>query len=800
MRSLLSAISLALACAALLGCGEDTSPVGQSYDVTIRRTTYGIPHIQANDLASLGYGVGYAAGQDYGCYLADQIVKVRSQRAATFGRGDMDANVDSDFAYLQLGVHAKAEAELSQQPKDVQDLIQGYVDGYDRWLADTGVDNLPEPCKGAAWVTPITAVDLQAYALDLALRGSSVAFLSYLSNAAPPNATKQKSAPRSDRFGVDLSRWNFESNGWGIGAEKSASGGGILLANPHFQWEGEIHWHEAHLTIPGQLDVYGVSILGSPVIQIGFNQHVAWTHTVTPSQHMTLYRLALDPNDPTSYLVDGEKHAMTSQDFTIQVQESDGSMSSETRTMWRSDYGSMVAGPGVDWTKTTAYSVRDANEDDERIIEQWYRIDQAASVAEIATALADVHADPWVYTIAADDGGDALLIDAARVPNVSKATEDAFAKAVASDPITKVLAENGVSLLDGSTSRDAWIPSSEPGADGLVPVASAPQLTRRDFVMNANDAPWATNPAQPITGYSFLYGGVFTPLIPRSRMNLEMLTERGKFTPGDVEDDFWSERAIVAEQLLADVVARCQGAPPVNVSGKTIDVGPACDALAGWDGRYDLDRRGAVVWRELLGQLQFSDVEDKGALYANAFDPKEPIHTPSGLVAKPESGQDPILVLLAKGVMDLEAAGFSVDSTLGELQFTMKQSDRIPIPGGQDLEGAMNVVSYYGKGNLDTSLLPEPKLGALVDANTDLTKDGYLCDKGSSFVMVADMESSGPKVRAILSTSESRDPSSPHYEDQTKLFATKTLREVLFDEASIEADPNLESKELMAPR
>src|SRR5581483_8169991 len=127
---------------------------------------------------------------------------------------------------------------------------------------------------------------------------------------------------------------------------------GVVLANPHFQWEGEIHRREAHLTIPGQPDVYGVSILGSPVIQIGFNQHVAWTHTVTPSQHMTLYRLALDPNDPTSYLVDGEKHAMTSQDFTIQAKESDGSMSSETRTMWRSDYGSMVAGPGVDWTKT----------------------------------------------------------------------------------------------------------------------------------------------------------------------------------------------------------------------------------------------------------------------------------------------------------------------------------------------------------------------------------------------------------------------------------------------------------------
>src|SRR5207237_626274 len=125
----------------------------------------------------------------------------------------------------------------------------------------TGKGNLPAPCTGAAWVEPITAVDLQAYALDLALRGSSVAFLSYVSNAAPPNQ-KKRPRPRDHEVGFVLAHPGFGSNGWGIGTDKSPTGGGILLANPHFQWEGEVHWHEAHLTIPGQLDVYGVSILG----------------------------------------------------------------------------------------------------------------------------------------------------------------------------------------------------------------------------------------------------------------------------------------------------------------------------------------------------------------------------------------------------------------------------------------------------------------------------------------------------------------------------------------------------------
>ena len=80
MRSLAVASLLGLT---LAGC-TSTEPNGTSpppYDVTIRRTSYGIPHISAADLGSLAYGVGYAAAQDYGCYLADQMVKIKSLRA-----------------------------------------------------------------------------------------------------------------------------------------------------------------------------------------------------------------------------------------------------------------------------------------------------------------------------------------------------------------------------------------------------------------------------------------------------------------------------------------------------------------------------------------------------------------------------------------------------------------------------------------------------------------------------------------------------------------------------------------------
>ncbi len=41
------------------------------------------------------------------------------------------------------------------------------------------------------------------------------------------------------------------SNGWALGGDVTASGGGIVFANPHFPWAGEARFWECHLTVPG---------------------------------------------------------------------------------------------------------------------------------------------------------------------------------------------------------------------------------------------------------------------------------------------------------------------------------------------------------------------------------------------------------------------------------------------------------------------------------------------------------------------------------------------------------------------
>lgn len=113
----------------------------------------------------------------------------------------------------------------------------------------------------------------------------------------------------------------------------------------------------------------------------------------------------------------------------------------------------------------------------------------------------------------------------------------------------------------------------------------------------------------------------------------------------------------------------------------TVDVSDACAALAEWDGVYDLDRSGPLVWREMLSQ-----VDDLTTLWARPFDPADPIDTPSGLVDPPAGSPDPVLVALACAVQVLDAGGLEPDAPLGEVQFALRNVKRVPIHGGLDLE------------------------------------------------------------------------------------------------------------------
>ncbi len=760
-----------------------TATAAPGYSAQITRTEYGIPHIVADDWGGLGFGQGYAFAQDRACTLLDQIIKVRGERAKWFGPGDNDANIDSDFAYRHLHLWDDADERFGHQSERVTDMVTGYVAGFNAALEAEGPHGW---CEGEDWVLPITTTDLYANLNDITLFASAGNLIGPIATARPPAGTPPTQPADTTLPDTTLpdttlpdTTTSLGSNGWSIGAAGSESGGGMLIANPHFPWEGEKRLWESQLTLTsGELNVYGVGLTGVPGVLIGFNDQVAWTHTVSAGYRMTLYELSLVQGDPTSYLYGTDTKAMIAEDIVIDVRRADGRFEKQTRTMYASHYGPMLNLP-FGWTDATAYTMRDANIDNTDILEQFLGMGAATGMDEFIDAHRTVNGIPWVNTIATSADGRAWYADTAATPNLSPEAITAWQAEVFSGGLAKTVLDNGAILLDGSDPINEWV--DDPGATrpGILPFDQQPQLERNDYVFNSNDSHWLANPAQLLTGYSPLTGAEGVPQSSRTRENAILLADSslrgddGKFSFEELQAAWFSNRALHADLLRDQVVKACDEQKVVLVEGLPFDITPACAVLRAWDGRLDNGSRGAVLWREFLASFTRDDRITAGDLYSVPFDAGDPVGTPNTIAEKTVT----ITNNLAAAMMGLESQGWALDIPLGDVQFDGRATDeRISIPGGTNLEGAISIVDCCSRAN---TLAPKGDSGDNIDGRY-FTSKGYPVSFGNSFVMTLEFAADGPHAEAILTYGQPDDPTDPNFTAQTKVYSGKSLRAVLF--------------------
>ena len=82
------------------------------YKAVITRTEGGVPHITGDTYADVTFGQGWASGEDRSCDLADQVVKIRGERARWFGPGEGNENIDSDIAWKVIGIFDRASKDF----------------------------------------------------------------------------------------------------------------------------------------------------------------------------------------------------------------------------------------------------------------------------------------------------------------------------------------------------------------------------------------------------------------------------------------------------------------------------------------------------------------------------------------------------------------------------------------------------------------------------------------------------------------------------------------------------------------
>ena len=436
--------------ALLAAVGAATALVGatpaSAYNADITRTTGGVAHIKATTLGDGAFGVGYAAAQDSLCTLADEYLSVSGERSKFLGA--VGTNVNQDFFWKSIIDDKVVEKLLDQKfpggpSQDARKMARGYAAGFNKYLADQGGrDGISDPrCKGQDYVRPITEIDEWRLALGQAMRASSNTNLAGIVAAAPP-ATPVTRAARGDAAGEpvltedeiadNLEGTMFDpreeptlgSNAIGLGSDSTRSGNGMVLANPHFPWTGGDRFWEFQLTVPGEVDVVGASLMGLPAINIGHNRHVAWSHTVSTGRRFTLHKLNLVAGDPTSYVVDGDTYKMRKQSVSIQVKNlTDGTLTPMSHDFYYSRFGRVAnyAALGATWGTANAYAYFDANADNLRTFDQWLDMNKARSAEEMIASQKRINGLPWVNTLGSDDRGTSFYTDQSVTPHLTNA-------------------------------------------------------------------------------------------------------------------------------------------------------------------------------------------------------------------------------------------------------------------------------------------------------------------------------------------------------------------------------------------
>lgn len=811
----------------LAGCGGGNSlddaasvigpeaPAALDYDALVRTTNVGIPHVKADDYASLGYGLGYVQARDNLCVLAEEYLTIAGQRSEFLGpvgtytiraNGARANNINSDFFWTflitePLLAHWKADAS----PEALQ-ASRGFAAGYSRYVREIKAGMHPGrhlACRDAAWVRGIDLDDMFRRYIRLAVLASSSVFVNEIATASPPTGlgenlnlpSTQELLDLLDPADLPLGNLNIGSNMYALGPEATQNGQSILFGNPHFPWRGAERLYEMHLTLPGELNIFGSSLLGVPAVLIGFNRHFAWSHTVSTAYRFTFYQLTLDPLDPTNYRYEGEFVPMESELVTIKVRQDDGSVIEKSRRMYRSRYGPIlelsVSGiPILGWSNAFAYTLRDANLENTRLINQFFEWNRADSLDEFIRLQKEILGVPWVNTAATGPGQPAYYADITVVPNVP----DAMVRRCTTI-LTPVFAQlmPGLPVLDGSKASCGWRSDEDAPAPGIFGPSNLPSLIRQDYVANMNDSYWLTNPAEPLTGYAAIIGQEGTERSLRTRLGILQIERRldgsdglpgSKFNLDNLQQIVLDSAVYSAELARSTVLETiCPLGTAVSTSGEIVDIGEACRVLAQWDMKANLDSVGAHIWREFWvraygGLLPVPTPVQVPPFWTTGFSASNPVHTPRNL-----NPLNPLLVTaFADAVQRLGQLGIPLDAPLGELQHSGLLDEFIPIFGGLgNTTGTFTVARGPGP-----------------------TENGYPIFFGNSYIQTVTWEpgcedTCMPIAEGFLTYSQSTDPASPYFKNQTLRYSNKDWIEFRYTEDQIRSAPGLKVEHLTAP-
>ncbi len=336
-----------------LPASADAEIEGLGSEVRVIYDRRGVPHIFASSVRDAYHALGYVVARD----RLFQLEMTTRAAAGTLTEVAGARAIQADREMRMLGLPWAAERKFAalDMTSPAGEAIAAYTAGINAWLdamqpADLPLEFRLLSARPSRW-EPVNVIHLLnrmgwtlSYSTAELNQERAAAFVGREAAAAlyPIDAPLQEPiVPVAARSGIDSARrlpppgapdegaiaWRraagafaavrqagdvIGSNSWAVSPSRSASGHALLAGDPHLDMTLPSLWYEAHLVVPGELDVYGATIVGSPWIVIGFNRDVAWSFTNAGTDAVDYYAETVDDIDnPTRYRLDGEWRPIT---------------------------------------------------------------------------------------------------------------------------------------------------------------------------------------------------------------------------------------------------------------------------------------------------------------------------------------------------------------------------------------------------------------------------------------------------------------------------------------------------------
>ncbi len=524
----------------------------------IKWDTWGVPHISGATDAEAYYAFGWAQMKAHGDIILKSYGKARGRSAEYWGG---NPNLQSDLTSRKLNIPQRAHDWYDAQNDNMKELISSFVSGMNAFC-ERNYNEISEELK---IVLPIKNTDPLAQ-LQITYHLAVGAY------AMQPQAEEWKTAG---------------SNAWAIGPSKSKSGNSLLLMQPHPPWFDDYLFFEAHIKSRDR-NIYGIALVGSPAIAMGFNENVGWALTFNQADAMDLIELELKNN---SYLVDGKWKPLEIKDEIIAVKK-DGVLVYDTIQVKLSDYGYII-----EEKKGKAIALRLSGFDRPFFIEQFTNMAKSANLEEFQIAMKQLQL-PLQNIIYADKNGDIFYLYNGIIPKRPTGNLSDWSKVIS---------------------------ATKPGAlvNKYVQYEDLPKFKnpKSGFIANSNNGPWTStypfevepkNYPQYITDKPYKYFNY------RSIRSIKMLINEEKLDFDKVVELQSSTYAEFADRTVNELVSFGERSTDSLLNRAAI-------VLNNWDRKLDTQSKGAVLFMNWYFILKSNEI------FEIKFSPNNPLNTPNTL-------------------------------------------------------------------------------------------------------------------------------------------------------------------------